>query len=149
MLPVGVRNPSGTSPIFSYPYARTCEALDRIKRAGEWDPCHGLKLRYSHPATGGYAMPGIGSFIQLLPGGFATHRYRATDATVFTVVEGKGRTRVGDTQFEWSPKDIFIVPSWRWTTHEADEDAVLFSFSDRPVQEKLELYREDRGNTPT
>ena len=143
-----MRNPSGTSPIFSYPYARTREALDRIKRAGEWDPCHGLKLRYTHPATGGYAMPGIGSFIQLLPGGFATRRYRATDATVFTVVEGKGRTRVADTQFEWSPKDIFIVPSWRWTTHEADEEAVLFSFSDRPVQEKLELFREDRGNTP-
>ena len=148
LLPVGMRNPSANSPIFSYPYARTREALDRIKRAGEWDPCHGLKLRYTHPATGGYAMPGIGSFIQLLPGGFATRRYRATDATVFTVVEGKGRTRVADTQFEWSPKDIFIVPSWRWTTHEADEEAVLFSFSDRPVQEKLELFREDRGNTP-
>ena len=28
----------------------------------------------------------------------------------------------------------------------ADGDAVLFSFSDRPVQEKLGLWREDRGN---
>jgi len=25
-------------------------------------------------------------------------------------------------------------------------DAVLFSFSDRPVQQKLDLFREDRGN---
>jgi hypothetical protein len=31
-------------------------------------------------------------------------------------------------------------------THEADDDAVLFSFSDRPVQQKLDLFREDRGN---
>jgi gentisate 1,2-dioxygenase len=23
---------------------------------------------------------------------------------------------------------------------------VLFSYSDRPIQEKLDLYREDRGN---
>jgi len=30
--------------------------------------------------------------------------------------------------------------------HEADDDAVIFSFSDRPVQEKLGLFREDRGN---
>jgi gentisate 1,2-dioxygenase len=32
-------------------------------------------------------------------------------------------------------------------THEADEDAVLFSFSDRPVQQKLDLFREDRGHS--
>ncbi|MGY9056950.1 MAG: hypothetical protein ACKVGZ_15345, partial [Alphaproteobacteria bacterium] len=27
-----------------------------------------------------------------------------------------------------------------------DRDAVLFSFSDRGIQEKLDLWREDRGN---
>ncbi len=47
---------------------------------------------------------------------------------------------------EWKPKDIFVIPSWKWVTHEADEEAVIFSFSDRPVQEKLDLFREDRGN---
>jgi gentisate 1,2-dioxygenase len=61
-------------------------------------------------------------------------------------MEGRGRTRVGDTVLEWGPKDIFVVPSWRWVTHEADDEAVLFSYSDRPIQEKLDLYREDRGN---
>jgi gentisate 1,2-dioxygenase len=30
--------------------------------------------------------------------------------------------------------------------HEADEESVLFSFSDRPVQEKIGIWREDRGN---
>jgi gentisate 1,2-dioxygenase len=39
-----------------------------------------------------------------------------------------------------------VVPSWHWVTHEADTDAVLFSFSDRPVQQKLDLFRDDRGN---
>jgi gentisate 1,2-dioxygenase len=38
------------------------------------------------------------------------------------------------------------VPSWQWVTHEADHDSVLFSFSDRPVHQKLDLFREDRGN---
>jgi gentisate 1,2-dioxygenase len=32
--------------------------------------------------------------------------------------------------------------------HEADEDAVLFGFSDRPVHKKLGLWREQRGNEP-
>jgi gentisate 1,2-dioxygenase len=146
LLPVDLNRTRKTSPVFNYPYAETREALERMKQRGEWDPCHGLKLRYTNPVTGDYAMPTIGTFIQLLPKGFSTSRYRATDATVFVPMEGRGRTRVGDTVLEWGPKDIFVVPSWKWVTHEADEEAVLFSYSDRPIQEKLDLYREDRGN---
>jgi gentisate 1,2-dioxygenase len=40
-----------------------------------------------------------------------------------------------------------VVPSWKPIVHEAlDGEAVLFSFSDRPVQEKIGVWREDRGN---
>jgi gentisate 1,2-dioxygenase len=146
LLPVDAKRGSATSPIFNYPYTRTREALETIRRTGEWDACHGLKMRYANPVTGDHAMATIGTFIQLLPKGLATSRYRSTDATVFTVVEGKGRSRVGDVVLEWGPKDIFVVPSWRPVVHEPDGDAVLFSYSDRPIQEKLGLFREDRGN---
>ena len=132
--------------MFSYPYAETRAALERMKLADEWDPCHGLKLRYTNPVSGDYAMPTIGSFIQLLPKAFHGSRYRSTDATVIVPIEGRGRTRIGDTVLEWGPKDIFVVPSWQWFTHEAEGEAVLFSCSDRPIQEKLDLWREDRGN---
>jgi len=146
LLPVDEKRSAKTSPIFNYPYSYTREALEQARQRQEWDACHGLKLKFSNPETGDFAMPTIGTFIQLLPKGFATARYRSTDATVFTVVEGKGRSRIGDATFEWGPRDLFVVPSWHWVTHEADEDAVLFSFSDRPVQQKLDLFREDRGN---
>ena len=146
MLPVDQRRRSVTSPIFNYPYARSREALEGMRRSKEWDACHGLKMRYINPETGDHAMPTIGTFLQLLPKGFKSSRYRATDATVFTAVEGSGRSRVGDTTLEWGPKDIFVVPSWRPVVHEASSDAVLFSFSDRPVQEKIGIWREDRGN---
>jgi gentisate 1,2-dioxygenase len=146
LLPVDFQRASRTSPVFNYPYAHTREALETAKKSSQWDPCHGLKLRYTNPASGDFAMPTIGTFIQLLPKGFKTARYRATDATVFTVVEGRGRSRIGEQVFEWGPRDIFVVPSWQWATHEADDEAVLFSFSDRPVQQKLDLFREDRGN---
>ena len=137
---------SKTSPIFNYPYSYTREALEQSKTRNEWDACHGLKLKFSNPETGDFAMPTIGTFIQLLPKGFKTARYRSTDATVFAAIEGKGRTRIGDQTFEWGARDLFVVPSWQWVTHEADADSVLFSFSDRPVQQKLDLFREDRGN---
>ena len=146
LLPVDETRSSKTSPIFNYPYSHTREALEQAKKRSEWDACHGLKLKFSNPMTGDFAMPTIGTFIQLLPKGFKTARYRSTDATVFTAIEGKGRSRIGEHTFEWGPRDLFVVPSWRWVTHEADEDAVLFSFSDRPVQQKLDLFREDRGN---
>jgi gentisate 1,2-dioxygenase len=146
LLPVDFKGRSKTSPVFNYPYEHTRQALETAKKSSQWDPCHGLKLRYTNPVSGEFAMPTIGTFVQLLPKAFKTARYRATDATVFTVVEGRGRSRIGEQVFEWGPRDIFVVPSWQWVTHEADDEAVLFSFSDRPVQQKLDLFREDRGN---
>ncbi|HEX9465957.1 MAG TPA: gentisate 1,2-dioxygenase [Alphaproteobacteria bacterium] len=151
LMPVGYETKAITSPVFNYPYSRTREALETMRRANEWDPCHGLKLQYVNPVDGGHAMPTIGTFMQLLPKGFSTVPYRSTDATVFSVVEGKGKTTVTGHDgkpvvFEWGPRDTFVVPAWHWQRHEAAGDAVLFSFSDRPVQQKLGLWREMRGN---
>src|SRR5882757_3816177 len=88
MLPLEHATGSRTTPIFNYPYARSRDALERLRRGGPPDPCHGFKMQYTNPATGGFAMPTIGAFIQLLPAGFAGASYRATDGTVYCVVEG-------------------------------------------------------------
>lgn len=146
MLPLGYERHVPTSPIFSYPYDRSREALERMRAQDEWDPCHGLKMRYVNPVDGGWAIPTIGTCLQLMPKDFVSTPYRSTDATVYVAVEGSGRTRVRDTVIDWGPRDIFVVPSWHEIVHEADSDAVLFSYSDRPIQEKLGLFRERRGN---
>ena len=102
-------------------------------------------MRYNNPLTGGYPMTTIAAFIQLLPKSFRTARYRSTDATVFVAVEGCGRTRIGENfVVDWKPRDIFVVPSWKHITHEASDESVLFSFSDRSVQQTLNLFREER-----
>jgi gentisate 1,2-dioxygenase len=130
------------SPVFAYPYDRTRESLDILFRNGPVHVCHGVKMRYVNPATGGYPMPTLGAFVQYLPQGFAGAPYRATDATIYSVVEGRGRSAIGDTTFEWGPHDIFAIPSWAPVRHTADSDAVLFSMSDRPAQIALGLWRE-------
>jgi len=145
LLPVDWRPARQTSPIFNYPYARTREALEGLAKAGPPDACHGYKLRYVNPASGGAPIATMGTFMQLLPKGFASAPYRSTDGTVFSVVEGEGESRIGGTVMRWKKRDHFVVPSWATVEHRADSDAVLFSFSDRPVQEKLDLWREDRG----
>lgn len=146
LLPVDWKAEAKTSPVFNYPYLRSREALAVLAKNGEPDPYHGHKLRYVNPASGESAMPTIGTYLQLLPTGFATQSYRATDAAVYVCVEGRGETRIGDTVLRWEPRDIFVVPGWTAHTHNADSEAVLFSFSDRPVQQMLGLWREARGN---
>jgi gentisate 1,2-dioxygenase len=143
MLPLEYKSSSLSAPMFSYPYGRSREALDRLHRQGPPDPCHGVKMQYVNPATGGYPLPTIGAFLQLLPAGFQGRSYRATDATVYCVVEGRGRSQIGTTSFVWGARDVFVVPSWQAVSHEAQNDAVLFSFSDRPAQKSLGLWREE------
>jgi gentisate 1,2-dioxygenase len=144
MVPVDWKPARKSSPVFNYPYARSRETLETLSRNGDPDPCHGYKLRYINPATGGSPMPTIGTFMALLSAGFATAPYRSTDGTVYSVVEGTGATSIEGITIRWKPRDVFIVPSWHQHQHRAMSDAVLFSFSDRPAQEALSLWREER-----
>jgi gentisate 1,2-dioxygenase len=143
MLPVEHRPQRPSSPIFNYPYSRTREALDGLHRNGPVDPCQGIKMQYVDPATGGYPMPTIAAFMQLLPASFRGKAHRSTDSTIYSVVEGHGRTRIGTTTFDWKEHDIFVIPSWHAVSHEADTESVIFSFSDRPIQKTLGFWREE------
>jgi gentisate 1,2-dioxygenase len=141
LMPIEYKHPRLSAPIFNYPYARTRETLDQLYRSGPLHPSHGIKMQYINPTTGGYPMPAIGAFVQLLPAGFRGSAHRSTDATVYCVIEGRGRSQVGDTTLDWKDHDIFVVPSWYRVFHEAHSDSVLFSFSDRPVQKALGIWR--------
>lgn len=140
------------SPIFCYPYDRSREALEQLRRHADHDPCDGIRMQYVNPVTGDSAMPTISTFLQLLPGGFAGATRRTTEGVVYAVTEGTGRVEVdlpgGMRTLAWKPKDIFCVPCWMPHRLFADDggDAVLFSFSDRTAQEKLGIWRETRGD---
>ena len=146
LVPLGAVAPFGkTSPIFNYPYARTREALAMLARDSESDPCHGWKMQFANPLTGGHAMPTIAAFIQLAPKNWRSQPYRCTDGTVYSVVEGRGRVKIANETFEFEPRDTFVVPSWMPMALESQDETVLFSFSDRPAQESMGLWREKRG----
>ncbi|MEN3350905.1 MAG: gentisate 1,2-dioxygenase [Bradyrhizobium sp.] len=147
LLPVDAPKSSLHSPVFSYPYARAREALEKLRR-GDWDAAHGIKLKYANPLNGDYALPTIASFLQLLPKGFRSLPYRSTEGAVFIVAEGRGRVKIGDQLLSFKKNDIFVAPNWTWYSFETSEDAVLFSYSDRAVLEKVGLWREQRGNAP-
>ena len=149
MAPVRAASPYGkTSPIFSYPYARTREALDQLERFEPVDPWDGFKLRYVNPLTGGSPMPTMATFMQRLPPGFAGKASRQTDGAVYSVVEGTGVAIVDngrqEQRFAFGPRDHFVVPSWHSLRWESNSGCVLFSYSDRPVHEALGIHQEER-----
>lgn len=144
MVPLDYQpKPADPTRVFVYPFSRTRESLAAIA-SGEPDAHHGFKLRYVNPATGASPMPTIGAFAQLLPAGFETRPYRCTDGTVYVCLEGSVEVRVGDEVWRMAENDVVVVPSWHTVTFRADRQAVFFSFSDRPVQQALGLWREQR-----
>lgn len=143
LLPLEYRPHGHASPILSYPYDRTREALEKLSRSSQPHASHGHKLRYSNPATGGHAFPTMAVFMQWLPAGHAGRKYRSTDGAVFCVVEGRGSASIGETRFDFAPHDVFVVPSWVYCQLNATTDCVLFSYTDRAAQEALGFWREE------
>jgi gentisate 1,2-dioxygenase len=149
LLPVGYRRGSDASPVFAYPFDYAYEALEHLRAHSDWDACHGVKMEYIDPTTGGPAIPTISTFLQLLPQGFTTARYRATASSVTIVVRGRGRVTIGDgpcaRSFDYEPRDLFAVPSWQHVSIAASEQSVLFCASDEAVHRKLGVWREQRS----
>jgi gentisate 1,2-dioxygenase len=144
MVPVDYApKPADPTRVFVYPFERTRGSLKAIAH-GAPDAHHGFKLRYVNPATGASPMPTIGAFAQWLPSGFETRPLHSTDGTVMVCLEGSGEVKVGEQSWRFHENDVFVVPSWQALQLRADRDALLFSFSDRPVQQALGLWREQR-----
>ncbi|RJF92260.1 gentisate 1,2-dioxygenase [Noviherbaspirillum saxi] len=146
MAPVDAQpTPNRASPLFSYAYVDACASLAAMATSGTPDACNGYKLRYLNPLTGGSAMPTIGAYIQQLPAHFASAPYRCSAGTIFAVIEGSVTVTTPDQTFDAGPNDVFVIPSWVAHEFKVRERTVLFSFSDRPVQEALGLWREQRN----
>lgn len=149
MAPMQSDAPYGrTSPIFSYPYTRSREALHQLERDAPIDAWDGVKLRYINPATGGSPMPTMATFMQRLPAGFDGKPWRQTDGAVYSVVEGHGEVQVqrGENaqHFSFGPRDHFVIPSWHTASFRSAPGCVLFSYSDRPVHQALGIHQEER-----
>jgi gentisate 1,2-dioxygenase len=138
-----VTKSEAAAPILNFTWSRSREAIHLLSRDSTVDPAHGFRMQYRNPSSGESPIPTIAAFLQLLPRGFRGRDHRGTDATVYCVAEGRGRSRVGGNVLEWNEHDIFVVPSWCFVSHEAETDAVLFSFSDRTAQQALKLWREE------
>ena len=119
---------------FHFPYGAARERL--TSPGAERHPAHGFVAEYP-------PLPTISMFLQRLPAGFRGTPFRSTEGRVFCVAEGRGRAITDTASFEWSPHDVFALPCWKRYRLEADDESVLFSASDRVVQSRLGLLRDE------
>ncbi len=141
--PTWIKN-SFAAPPYRYPWEETHASLQALKET-PGDPFDGILLEYSNPHGGGPTLPTFSCMIQLLRPGEKTRSHRHTSTSVYHAFRGQGVTKVSANDLSWDQGDIFVVPSWQWHSHEnaTDEDAILFSLTDRPAAAALGLYREE------
>jgi gentisate 1,2-dioxygenase len=135
------------SPLLVYRWRDVDAALRAELEAGD-EPA--ATLRYVNPLDGASALPTLGCAMTRLRPGRATRPVRRAGSSVYVVFRGRGASVIEGERFAWEPGDSFAVPSWAAIEHAASEPADLFSIDDRPVFERLGLFREtvlDRPQT--
>jgi gentisate 1,2-dioxygenase len=128
-----------------YPMSEMRAALERLAAANPADAGESIILEYKNRVTGGPVMPTIACHMQLLRPGEKTRARRRVCRTNYHVVEGGGYSVVGGERLDWEDKDVFTAPTWTFCEHvnAGDRPAFLFSFSDAPVMQALNLYRDE------
>ena len=144
LVPHGYQREGSRSPMFWWPYSRTRPALMALRDAGPVDTALGVRMNYVDPTTGSSPIKTMTASMSLIPAGFRGGDYRSISGSVMSVVEGRGRVRVGDREWTVEPHDVFVVPSWSWHSFHTDEDLIVFGFSDEVLQRHLGFWREER-----
>jgi gentisate 1,2-dioxygenase len=127
-----------TSPIV-FPWVDMQAALDAKEGAH-------ATVRYTskQPGEDGQEVSKIiGAQCERLEAGATSEPIRETTSAVYHVIDGSGRSTVGDKVIEWVKGDTFTVPSWQKYSHTADEKTYLYRFDDRPMITSLGFYRNE------
>ena len=140
----GGASSSAAAPLFHYPYRQWRDALDRMSLSGTPDAYDGYAMEFINPVDGGPVMTTISAFCHAMPQGFAALPQRSTDGMVFVGVEGSGTLVIDGAEHPVAPRHVIVVPAWAERQIVADEHLILFSYSDRATQQKLNLWRESR-----
>lgn len=130
---------AGPSPLLIYRWADTAAELDRRTAAGDAPV---IALEYVNPQTGASVLPTLGCAVHRVRDGARTNPVRRSGNTIYVVYSGNGSSVIDGQRFDWSPGDMFVVPSWSAVEHHAVEQADLFVLTDSPALRALGVYRE-------
>lgn len=146
LRPMASSNKSDILPPVHFKWRDALKSLQALSANQASDPYDGKPFAYTHPANGGPTLPTLSAKLQLLPPSAQTQEHRHTGMTMYLVLQGEGATTVNGTTIEWRQHDCFMLPPWQWHGHRnpaKNDQAILFTVSDRPALEALGLYYEE------
>ncbi len=145
LRPLWGHETTNVSPLMVYAWRQTKEALHNLATV-DASPFDDVAMEYTNPVTGGHVLPTIGCCVQLLRPGIHTKAHRHTASAVYHVFKGRGSTVIDGTSLDWDEGDFLRLPPMAWHEHRnasAEDEAILFSITDAPIFEALNLYREE------
>lgn len=104
-------------------------------------PAHGMAER--EVELGNPALRTVALHAQRFNAGFRGAHYRTTANSIFTVIQGRGRSVVDGETIEWAMGDVIAIPAWRAYRHEADAESFMVRASDEPVMRAIGMLREE------
>lgn len=125
-----------TQSPYRFAWADTVRRLDEAPV--DPDGALGARIRLPTPE-----MPDIQLSMERLQAGRQLRAKRSTANRIFCVVEGQGKSEIGEKVFTWSRGDTFVAPFWNRVRHLPESDTVLFEMSDQSLMEFVRYYREE------
>ncbi len=104
-------------------------------------PAHGMAQREAE--LGNPALRTVALHAQRFNAGFRSALCRSTANSIFTVIQGRGRSVVDGETIEWAMGDVIAIPAWRAYRHEADVESFMVRASDEPVMRAIGMLREE------
>lgn len=120
-------------------------ALEAEGHPGVVGPGH-AGIRFTNPATGRDALTTLRTEMHRLAAGTGTPVTRTVGSAVWQVFSGEGVAVLGDRRVDVATGDLVAVPSWQPLSFQAHTELDLFTFSDAPVYEALNLARTRIGD---
>jgi len=152
LTPVAAAGARPASPLMAYRWAHTASALSaQLELAAEGvagtlvEPGHAA-VRFTNPTTGGDALTTLRTEMHRLTARTTTRRARTSASSVWQVFTGGGTVTMDGQTRGLEHGDILAVPAWTEFSLQADDQLDLFTFSDAPVLEKLNLLRTQVGD---
>ncbi len=100
-----------------------------------------------HPVPGADGLQILVIYAVMLPTGASADMGRRTCSAVTHVIEGVGSSEIDNSAFDWSPRDITVIPPHASCTlhnQSSSKPAFLLMVDDAPLHRKLGFYREYR-----
>jgi len=87
-------------------------------------------------------------FLQMIPGGTASDLQRHVHESIHYVIDGTGRSEIGDQVVEWKKGDFVYTPPWIWHRHYANsQDVHMIIIENSRLLNGLDAdLRESRGS---